>query len=83
MLVKVLLVQGKFNTDYFHNIVETFLCSVELHHAFEWHGSTQLELEQNFLLYSFNSSERKVGFLYKCLLSSNIPYLWNENFIPR
>lgn len=81
VLVKVLLVQEKIYTDYFHNIIEMFLCSVELHHAFEWHSSTQLELEQTFLLHSFNSSKIKVGFLYKCLLSSNIPYLWNENFI--
>jgi len=55
-------VQGKYYTDYFHNIVETFLCSVELHRAFEWRSSTQLELEQNFMLCSFNSGEVKVGF---------------------
>lgn len=88
MLVKILLLQGKIYTDYFQNIVETFLCSVEIYHAFKWCSSTQLELEQNFLLFIYlssiplNSSEIKVVFLDKYLLSNNIPYLWNENFIP-
>lgn len=49
--------------------------------ALEEHSSTQVGVAQSFLFYSFSSSEIKIAFLDKCLLSSHVAYLWNENFI--